>query len=748
MILSQHPTQYDPIQSLTQLRRRAKRNHHRYAVVISGSHDWARNLAERAITDFAASNTLWVGNPPGEAYAHRRPGTAHTVLGQEYDVVVQDAYEGFDADDFGALAGVVRAGGLFMILAPEFSQWAQKIDPSMQKMGVAGYEVEEIGHRFIHRLCHLLEQDQEVLIISERGSIKPLPVPEEDIQGASPLPHATGPCGTQDQARAVASITDTFSCEGESGVVLISDRGRGKSSALGIAAAEFITRGTDRILITAPRLTAVDSVFERIMEALPESEYQSGVLNTSDGSVKFYAPDELIRQPLEGDLLMVDEAAAIPGQLLSQLLDRYPKVVFATTVHGYEGSGRGFELRFSKVLDLKRPSWVKIRMNQPVRWAEHDPLEALSFRALLMNANPARPTELRGLKPEDCHCERVNRDLLVNDEPALNDLFGLLVTAHYRTRPFDLRYLLDAPNVSIYVLRWGGHVVATAMLAREGDFDASTAQSIYAGLRRPRGHLLAQSLSAHVGVESAPTKSFMRVVRIAVHPDLQGRGLGSHLLEGIVEDVKGQGIDAIGASFAADAEVLSFWQNSGFHAVHMGISQEHTSGSHSVMMLMPLSPAGEAIYLEARQRFALRFRMLLDDVLAGLDGPLREQLIDDLPSDIEGVDTEHELLAYAYAQRGFEISLYVIQPYIHEIFKHALPDHLDQRQRTLLDLRVLQHAVWKEVVRALDFNGKREAQDLMRQTLAQIIDQKGTAAMLRYRDDLLQLGCEAKARPE
>ena len=98
-------------------------------------------------------------------------------------------------------------------------------------------------------------------------------------------------------------------------------------------------------------------------------------------------------------------------------------------------------------------------MSQPVRWSEHDPLEALSFRALLMDASPTSSSELLGLRPEACRCEHVNRNHLVNDESSLKDLFGLLVTAHYRTRPFDLRYLLDAPNVSIYVLRWAyrGH---------------------------------------------------------------------------------------------------------------------------------------------------------------------------------------------------------------------------------------------------------------------------------------------------
>jgi tRNA(Met) cytidine acetyltransferase len=462
----------------------------------------------------------------------------------------------------------------------------------------------------------------------------------------------------------------------------------------------------------------------------------------------FSAPDELLHDPIDADLLMVDEAAAIPAQMLTRLLALYPRVVFATTVHGYEGSGRGFELRFARVLDQNRPRWKRIRLDQPVRWAANDPLEALSFRALLMDASPVSSAGMQDISPEACRSECLDRDALSEDESLLRELFGLLVTAHYRTRPFDLRYLLDAPNVSVYVLRCQGHVVATAMLAKEGGFDAQTSRYIYAGLRRPRGHLLAQSLSAHVGVESAPEKTFLRVVRIAVHPELQGRGLGSLLLESIIGDAARQGFDAIGASFAADIDVLRFWQRQAFHAVHMGISLEHTSGSHPVMMLRPLNETGLILSNEARQRFAARFQVLLKDALAGLDQELRDQLADDFPAEMATPETSHELIAFTYARRGFETSLYAIKPFIQDLMEREALPSLDSRQQTLVQLRVLRHKDWKSVVNELSLSGKREALELMRQTLAEIMDQTMDEAMLQYRDQLMQLDFGVHATSE
>ncbi|MFP3345534.1 tRNA(Met) cytidine acetyltransferase, partial [Halomonas sp. SIMBA_159] len=80
----------------------------------------------------------------------------------------------------------------------------------------------------------------------------------------------------------------------------------------------------------------------------------------------------------------VDEAAAIPAPMLQKMLSSYSRVVFASTIHGYEGTGRGFAIKFTSVLDAMTPQWRACSMTSPIRWAAGDPLERWLFETLLL----------------------------------------------------------------------------------------------------------------------------------------------------------------------------------------------------------------------------------------------------------------------------------------------------------------------------------------------------------------------------
>ena len=102
-------------------------------------------------------------------------------------------------------------------------------------------------------------------------------------------------------------------------------RGRGKSALAGMLLGSI--QGS--AVVTAPAKGAADVIARFAGERF-----------------HFMAPDALLDSTLQADWLIVDEAAAIPGPLLEKLVTRFPRVLLTTTVQGYEGTGRGFLLKF------------------------------------------------------------------------------------------------------------------------------------------------------------------------------------------------------------------------------------------------------------------------------------------------------------------------------------------------------------------------------------------------------------------
>ena len=203
-------------------------------------------------------------------------------------------------------------------------------------------------------------------------------------------------------------------------LVIRSDRGRGKTSSLGIAAAGLMREGVcRRIAICAATIHSVDAAFRQVQELLPSGEAFDSGFRFKDCEFIFVSPFEL---NLDGDwdLIFVDEAASISVSLLQEFLN-HPRVVFATTVHGYEGSGRGFDIRFKDILNRERPQWRRIELREPLRWAADDPLEKCLDEAFLLSAEPS-PAD----GTSDFRIRVLNKEDLAQDA-ILAQVFGLLV---------------------------------------------------------------------------------------------------------------------------------------------------------------------------------------------------------------------------------------------------------------------------------------------------------------------------------
>ncbi|HHJ80693.1 MAG TPA: tRNA(Met) cytidine acetyltransferase [Candidatus Tenderia electrophaga] len=701
---------------------RARHLYQRRGLVISGNQEWCAGIALKIAALFDQPQVWVTRQPPTgvESYVGRE---VLQRLGSEVALLVFDCHAGFDVDAFGAASGLINGGGLLLLLTPPLDHWPQQADPEAERF----FKHDGLSSHFIRRFIRIAKDSTALVLVAENSALPHL-VETDELRVVTSEPD--GPCRTLDQQAAVAAIVALAKGRSQPSMVLLSDRGRGKSSALGIAAAQLLRAGCCSILVTAPRLAAVNALFDHARRLLPQASVSAGLLSYGDAHLRFIAPDELLEVAPEADLLLVDEAAAIPTPMLEKMLSYYPRRVFATTVHGYEGTGRGFALRFNKVLDRQSSGWQQWLLRQPIRWAENDGLEQFVFDALLLNASIAAQDELTGLDLPQCQIDLVSGAELMCNQGLLTEVFGLLVLAHYRTRPNDLRQLLDSPELKLYVMSYHGHVVAVVLLGFEGGLDETLAKRIYQGRRRPQGHLIPQSLATHAGLVEAPTLRYLRVMRIAVHPLVQGQGLGTALLRHVAASVTEEDCDCLGASFGLTQELLRFWQGLGFVAVRLGLSREHSSGSHSLIMLRPVSAAGESLLQKSHQRMQRQLPALLAGPLNGFDAQLADALMSDACA-IDGVMTAldwQDVISFAYGLRGYEFCMAAIILFI-KTLPQALPE-LTARQSQLLSIKVADYRDWSVAVKIVGLSGRAEAIKQLREILRLLLEHYADQAVL------------------
>ncbi|PCJ33205.1 MAG: tRNA cytosine(34) acetyltransferase TmcA [Gammaproteobacteria bacterium] len=655
----------------------------RQCVVLQGELAWCQRSTDTLLSDIkqpviALSSNKFDGMTTSPAKQASR------YLGQEFNAVVFDALEEFNPDSFGIIVGTIKAGGVLIL-------W------------LADTENSSLFEQRLKRVYQKFEQNQpEFHTIKQGDDLPQLSLRQSEIQSIEAY-------HTDDQQQAVTAILKVVYGHRRRPLVLSADRGRGKSASLGIAAAELLLKGKQKIIVTAPSLAIAQTIFDHAAQLLPEADISSGLLTLNQAEIWFIAPDALIESLPKADCLLVDEAAAIPVAMLTQLLQHYSRIVFATTLHGYEGTGRGFAIRFHKVLTENTPDWKQFKMTTPIRWADDDALEAFSFQALLLNATPVDDELLSDLSIEQCHVEKLNVSQLANDEISLNTLFGLMVLAHYRTRPSDLRMMLDQADVSVYVLRYQGHIIASAWLVAEGQLDDDLSTAIHAGERRLKGHLLPQSLLAHAGITSAGSLRYQRIIRIAVHPTVQGQGLGLKLVENLCQHLE-TNVDIIGTSFAMDPQLFPFWIKSGFTITRLGLHKDEVSGSHSVMMLRSTSKQGQQMLNEAKLRFqqhwfdhlTTHFNQLAVDSVVSICQSLTAKALS-----LSALD-EQEINAFSVKQRGLEFSEISLKKLIQTSVCQSQFLTLTSVQQQLAVMVFLQQRDKQYIANKLAYSGKKE----------------------------------------
>jgi len=628
-------------------------------------------------------------------------------LGQEFDGLIFDARNSFDTNLFAALTGTLTAGGVLILRLP--AMLATHLDALIKDSDRSDDILNTIE-------CQNLSSCLKRFIRFANGHSTTALISSQHyrFQSFSTVADTSFQSAIEAQRSLINDICRVAKGHAKRPLVITANRGRGKSAALGLAAAKLMDSSPVKIIVTAPMLANLHSFYKHLgfpVNAKRKIEFTNGSI------LEFLPVDKILDEKPQAGLLMIDEAAAIPVQQLHQLTSQYNRIVFATTSHGYEGNGKGFEIRFKEKLLSKMPQTRFARLTNPMRWSNKDELEKICFETFLLDCELATVTDEEN--PSDYQFQLLSKQELSADENRLQQVFSLLVNAHYQTRPADLEQILDNNDLSVTVLLQKDQVLAVALVSQEGDLAPEVCQQLYDGQKRLKGHLLPQSIITNKGLGMIGEQSFYRVMRIAVHPHKQAQGLGSRLLAELHSMAKARQIDFLGASFAAESHVVRFWLKNQFNVIRFGGAKDSSSGAYSCEVLLALSPRSQDYFQNLIERFRESFFYKLQKELKDLDAPTIIDLIrfqiNTAPTDNRhGQSTispleRQELAAFATGSRGFaSVDWSLTKLFISALFPGPSAIELESSERNFLVDMLIKQRDYQSIAAQYQYTGKKQ----------------------------------------
>nr|XP_027191121.1 RNA cytidine acetyltransferase 1 isoform X2 [Cicer arietinum] len=532
------------------------------------------------------------------------------VLGNTFGMCVLQDFEALTPNLLARTIETVEGGGLVVLLLRSLSSLTKLYTMVMDVHDRFRTEshTEATGRfneRFLLSLasckaCVVMDDELNVLPISSHiRSITSVPV-EEDSEGLSeaaqelkklkeelnedlPVGPLIRKCCTLDQGKAVITFLDAVLDKTLRGTVaLLAARGRGKSAALGLSIAGAIAVGYSNIFVTAPSPENLKTLFEFICKGLDVLDYKEhhdfdvvksaspefksatvriNIYKHHRQTIQYILPHENEKLS-QVELLVIDEAAAIPLPMVKYLLGQY-LVFLSSTVNGYEGTGRSLSLKLVQQLQeqshisAKSPEgtgrlFKKIELSESIRYASGDPIESWLNTLLCLDVSNAIPNISRLPPASECDLYYVNRDTLFSyhrdSELFLQRMMALYVASHYKNSPNDLQLMADAPAHHLFVLLGPvdesknqlPDILCVIQVCLEGQISRQSAiQSLSHG-HQPFGDQIPWKFCEQFRDTVFPSLSGARIVRIATHPSAMRLGYGSQAVELLTRYYEGQ----------------------------------------------------------------------------------------------------------------------------------------------------------------------------------------------------------------
>ena len=554
------------------------------------------------------------------------------ILGNTYGMCILQDFEALTPNLLARTVETVEGGGLVLLLLKGMKSLKQLYTMSMDVHSRYRTEahddvVARFNERFILSLgkcesCLVVDDELNVLPISGGKKVQPLPPAVTGSDDADPKKHElkeikatlteTGPIGplfgltrTVDQAKALMKFVDAITEKTlRSTVALTAARGRGKSAALGLAVAAAIAHGYSNVFVTSPSPENLKTFFDFVIKGFDALEYADhsdytllqstnpdynkaivriNIYKRHRQTIQYIQPQDA-HVLGQAELVVIDEAAAIPLPYVRKLMGPY-LVFMASTINGYEGTGRSLSLKLiqqlreqsrgglrangddTQVADRSTGKVSKddqaftggrslreITLSEPIRYAEGDGVERWLNNLLCLDATlPKSTMNTQGTPhPSTCTLVHVNRDTLFSFHPVAEDflhqMMALYVASHYKNSPNDLQLMSDAPAHQLFVLipprREGDQrlpePLCVLQVALEGRISRQSVMNSLSRGQRAGGDLIPWLVSQQFQESEFASLSGSRIVRIATNPDYINMGYGSRALQLLTDFYEGK----------------------------------------------------------------------------------------------------------------------------------------------------------------------------------------------------------------
>ncbi len=674
------------------------------------------------------------------------------VMGRTYEIVIIDFTRDLPPNEIGRIVETARGGGLIIFIVPPILKWAELKTYFHRYITTIPWKLEDIRGLFVKRLIRKLFEHKGIYIFdldrtrilkehSEKKIINIFQRQKPQIPKETSLPRKIYELAiTRDQIKALVTMEKLLRYpkkDKRKVITIIADRGRGKSAVVGLflGAIAKINAGKGAfgrfmVLVTAPNEYNVYTLFQFAEIALktlgekPRISYDPLEIRGKGYIITFISPRDAtkIAKREKVEILAIDEASGIPVPILFKLLESAPRLIYSSTIHGYEGAGRGFSIRFlAKLKEKEDIEYYSVDLNEPIRYSANDPIEKWLFDALLLDAEPAdlNDKDLQDINAMNVHLEKANLDewFLGPKEKDLRQFIGIYVFAHYRNQPKDLAILADAPHYETYALRLpSGKIVCALLVAVEGGLPASVIRAVYKDkAAEPSGHLIPVAIEKHYRDTKFPTFLGYRIVRIATHPKVMNKGLGSRALEELVSLARKRGFAWVGAGFGANVQLMNFWLKNKFVPIHVSPMRHKVSGEYTTIVIRPLRKELENLiriyYREFRIRFVEWLRYVHYDmepelaltilkkgyIWERIEHPYRYR---PLLTDIQA----KRILAYKLGILSYELVSDAIQALVKAYFIDEDPTRpeINEIAELILLCRVLQARTWSQTLELIN----------------------------------------------